>query len=62
MLDARALLTPDAPGNNRLDTLEDIVSTELASRDEQGRLSLSLRGRPERLAVSRLFAPQFKAM
>ena len=35
---------------------------ELASRDEQGRLSLSLRGRPERLAVSRLFAHQFKAM
>jgi len=35
---------------------------ELALRDEQGRLSLSLRGRPERLAVSRLFAYQFKAM
>ena len=35
---------------------------ELALRDEQGRLSLSLRGRPERLAVSRLFAGPFKAM
>ena len=35
---------------------------ELALRDEQGRLSLLLRGRPERLAVSRLFASQFKAM
>ena len=35
---------------------------ELALRDDQGRLSLSLRGRPERLAVSRLFAHQFKAM
>ena len=35
---------------------------ELALRDEQGRLSLLLRGRPERLAVSRLFAGQFKAM
>jgi DNA-binding LytR/AlgR family response regulator len=34
----------------------------LAARDEQGRLSLSLRGRAERLAVSRLFAHQFKAM
>jgi DNA-binding LytR/AlgR family response regulator len=34
----------------------------LAARDEQGRLSLSLRGRTERLAVSRLFAHQFKAM
>jgi len=35
---------------------------ELALRDDQGRLSLLLRGRPERLAVSRLFACQFKAM
>lgn len=35
---------------------------ESALRDDQGRLSLSLRGRPERLAVSRLFAHQFKAM
>ncbi len=35
---------------------------ELAMRDDQGRLSLSLRGRPEQLAVSRLFAHQFKAM
>ena len=34
----------------------------LATRDEQGRLSVSLRGRPERLAVSRLFMHQFKAM
>jgi len=34
----------------------------LAARDEQGRLSVSLRGRPERLAVSRLFMHQFKAM
>jgi DNA-binding LytR/AlgR family response regulator len=35
---------------------------ELALRDDQGRLSLSLRGRPERLPVSRLFAHLFKAM
>ena len=35
---------------------------ELVSRDDQGRLSLSLRGRPERLAISRLFAQRFKAM
>ena len=34
----------------------------LAARDEQGRLSVSLRGRPERLAVSRLFMHLFKAM
>lgn len=31
-------------------------------RDEVGRLSLRLRGRPERLAVSRLYAHLFKAM
>lgn len=33
-----------------------------AQRDEAGKLSLLLRGRPERLAVSRLYAHQFKAM
>ncbi|WP_369907705.1 pyridoxamine 5'-phosphate oxidase family protein [Limnohabitans sp. Hippo3] len=27
MLDAQTLLVPDAPGNNRLDTLENIVAT-----------------------------------
>lgn len=31
-------------------------------RDETGKLSLSLRGRPEKLAVSRLFSQQFRAM
>ncbi|MGE8321117.1 MAG: LytTR family DNA-binding domain-containing protein, partial [Comamonas sp.] len=33
-----------------------------ATRDEAGRLSLQLRGRPERLAVSRVYAQRFKAM
>lgn len=33
-----------------------------ASRDASGRLSLQLRQRPERLAVSRLYAHRFKAM
>lgn len=33
-----------------------------AIRDEAGRLHLQLRGRPERLAVSRLYAHRFKAM
>lgn len=33
-----------------------------ATRDEAGRLSLHLHGRPERLAVSRLYAHRFKAM
>lgn len=33
-----------------------------ATRDEAGRVSLQLRGRPERLAVSRVYAHRFKAM
>ena len=35
---------------------------ELVSRDEAGKLWLQLRGRPEKIAVSRLWAHQFKAM
>ncbi len=31
-------------------------------RDEAGKLSLSLRGRPEKLAVSRMYSQQFRAM
>ena len=31
-------------------------------RDEAGKLHLQLRGRPEKLAVSRLYAHRFKAM
>jgi DNA-binding LytR/AlgR family response regulator len=31
-------------------------------RDEAGKLSLSLRGRPDKLAVSRLYSQQFRAM
>ena len=34
----------------------------VAERDESGKLNLTLRGRPERLAVSRLYAHRFKAM
>ncbi len=33
-----------------------------ALRDEAGKITLTLRGRPERLSVSRLYAPLFKAM
>ncbi len=33
-----------------------------ASHDDQGKLNLNLRGRPEKLAVSRLYAHRFKAM
>jgi len=41
-----------------------VRATAIASavRDEAGRLYLHLRDRPERLAVSRLYAPLFKAM
>lgn len=38
------------------------AAIESVSRDEAGRLHLALRGRPEKLAVSRLYAPLFKAM
>ena len=43
-------------------TLVRIGGVEAAHRDEAGRLFLQLRERPERLAVSRLYAPLFKAM
>jgi DNA-binding LytR/AlgR family response regulator len=33
-----------------------------ARRDETGRVTLHLRGRPEALAVSRLYAARFKGM
>jgi len=35
---------------------------DAVTRDESGKLSLSLRGRPETLAVSRLYSQQFRAM
>jgi DNA-binding LytR/AlgR family response regulator len=35
---------------------------DVVRRDEAGRLSLTLRGRPERLAVSRLHAPRCRPM
>ena len=37
-------------------------AVEAVSRDEAGKLWLQLRGRPEKLAVSRLYAHLFKAM
>ena len=41
-----------------------VQATEIsqALRDEQGRVQLVLRHRPERLSVSRLYAPRFKGM
>ena len=43
-------------------TLVRATAIASAERDEAGRLYLHLRERPERLAVSRLYAPLFKAM
>lgn len=37
-------------------------AVQAVHRDESGKLSLSLRGRPEKLAVSRLYSQLFKAM
>jgi DNA-binding LytR/AlgR family response regulator len=34
----------------------------VAEREESGRVTLRLQGRPEKLVVSRLYAPRFKAM
>jgi DNA-binding LytR/AlgR family response regulator len=39
---------------------DDAIATAL--RDEVGKVTLTLKGRPERLPVSRLYAPRFKAM
>ena len=38
------------------------TAIDTVSRDEAGRMHLRLRGRSETLAVSRLYAPRFKAM
>jgi len=43
-------------------TVVQVRKVEAAVRDEAGKLSLQLHGRPERLAVSRLFAPLFRQM
>ena len=38
------------------------TAIETVTRDEAGKLHLTLRGRPERVPVSRLYAHLFKAM
>jgi DNA-binding LytR/AlgR family response regulator len=43
-------------------TIVRIDAVERALRDESGRLTLQLRQRPERLAVSRMYAQQFKGL
>jgi DNA-binding LytR/AlgR family response regulator len=43
-------------------TVVQAEAIETVHRDEAGKLSLSLRGRPEKLPVSRLYSQQFRAM
>ena len=43
-------------------TIVQSAAIDAVHRDESGKLSLSLRGRAERLLVSRLYAQQFRAM
>ena len=43
-------------------TVVQVSLIESVNRDESGKLSLSLRGRPEKLAVSRLYSQQFRAL
>jgi DNA-binding LytR/AlgR family response regulator len=43
-------------------TVVQAAAIEAVTRDESGKLALSLRGRTEKLAVSRLYSQQFRAM
>jgi DNA-binding LytR/AlgR family response regulator len=43
-------------------TVVQALGVDTVTRDDSGKLSLSLRGRSERLAVSRLYAHRFKAL
>lgn len=43
-------------------TVVQALSVDTVTRDESGKLSLTLRGRAEKLTVSRLYAHRFKAM
>lgn len=43
-------------------TVVQASAIETVSRDEAGKLTLSLRGRPEKLAVSRLYSSLFRAL
>jgi DNA-binding LytR/AlgR family response regulator len=43
-------------------TVVRVDAIDAVARDDMGRLSVSLRGTSERLAVSRLYAQRFKAM
>lgn len=55
-------LDPNAFWQVHRGTLVNTVCIDAVTRDEAGKLSLSLHGRREKLAVSRLYAHLFKAM
>jgi DNA-binding LytR/AlgR family response regulator len=60
--DLLAQLDPDEFWQIHRSTLVRASCIETVSRDEAGRLSLQLRGRKEKWAISRVYAPLFKAM
>ncbi|MDO8279239.1 MAG: LytTR family DNA-binding domain-containing protein [Burkholderiaceae bacterium] len=55
-------LSPDAFWQIHRGTVVRTDAIESVVRDDSGRLSLHLRGRPDKLAVSRLYAHLFKAL
>lgn len=55
-------LDPQAFWQIHRGTVVQAEAVESVHRDETGKLSLSLRGRPEKLVVSRLYSQQFRAM
>ncbi|QXL84654.1 LytTR family DNA-binding domain-containing protein [Comamonas sp. NLF-1-9] len=57
-----AQLDPDEFWQIHRGTLVRVEAIRAARRDEAGRITLELHQRPERLAVSRVYAPLFKAM
>ena len=57
-----AQLDPEVFWQIHRGTLVRASAIQAALRDESGRVQLRLRGRAERLSVSRLYAQRFKAM
>ena len=55
-------LDPNAFWQIHRGTVVNASRLDALTRDEMGKLSLSLHGRPEKLPVSRLYAHLFKAM
>jgi DNA-binding LytR/AlgR family response regulator len=55
-------LDPDAFWQVHRAVVVSVAAIDALERDEAGRLHLTLKGRPERIAVSRLYAHLFRAM